>query len=108
MKERTKIVTLLNDSSFVGKQVTACGWVRTLRDGANNAFVALNDGSCLSNLQLFINKESLNDTLKSQFATISTGASLVVQGVLKESPAKGQTVELEVASFTVIGLSPSD
>ena len=32
-----------------GKEVTICGWVRSFRA---NRFVAMNDGSCLANIQV--------------------------------------------------------
>ncbi|MCL2520652.1 MAG: asparagine--tRNA ligase [Spirochaetaceae bacterium] len=108
MKDRIKIISLLHDSSYLGKQLTIYGWARTVRDGAQTSFIALNDGSCLSNLQLIIDKNNLNDNLKDEFNKISTGASLMAVGRLQESPAKGQSVELVVDSLKVLGIAPSD
>jgi asparaginyl-tRNA synthetase len=106
MKDRVKIVSLLNDSGFAGRKITACGWVRTLRNAKANAFIALNDGSCFASLQLFINKENFND--EAELNKVSTGASLLVTGVLQESPAAGQSVELAVERLKVLGEAPSD
>ncbi|MBQ4325981.1 MAG: asparagine--tRNA ligase, partial [Mailhella sp.] len=36
--------------------VTVCGWVRTRRDSKTFAFLELNDGSCLKNLQVIIDE----------------------------------------------------
>lgn len=85
----------------VDQTLTVCGWVRTKRDTGSFSFVELNDGSCLRNLQV-IAAETL-DNYSSEIKNIGTGASVVVRGALKESPAKGQAVELHADSFLVIG-----
>lgn len=36
-------------SRFDGKEVTVCGWVRTLRDSKAFGFIELNDGSFFKN-----------------------------------------------------------
>ena len=53
------IAEILKDSSFVGKEVTVCGWVRTSRDSKNMAFIELNDGTSLKHLQIVIDKSVL-------------------------------------------------
>ncbi|HEQ71605.1 MAG TPA: asparagine--tRNA ligase, partial [Spirochaetia bacterium] len=37
--------------------LSVTGWIRTVRDSKEFAFAELNDGSCLSNLQLFLDKK---------------------------------------------------
>ena len=93
---RERIVNL-RDESRIGEAVTVAGWVRTFR---NDTFIALNDGSCLGNLQLVIDRESTSDAVKKQ---ISTGASIVAEGTLERSQGRGQAVELQVKSFEVLG-----
>ena len=39
-------------SQLEGKTITVCGWVKTIRDSKALGFIALNDGSCFSNLQV--------------------------------------------------------
>jgi len=46
-----------NPAEYVGKSVTVCGWVRTARDSKTVAFIEINDGTRLGNLQLIIDKE---------------------------------------------------
>lgn len=85
-----------------GQTVTACGWVRTKRDGKNISFIALNDGSCLSNLQVVVDKENgsvSNETL----ARCGTGASLQVTGKLVASEGGGQNAEIHADTITVLG-----
>lgn len=83
-------------------EVTVCGWVRTRRDSKNAfSFIELNDGSCMKNLQIVVDgglpgyEEAIRDA--------TTGASLSVTGTLKESPGKGQRIELHASAFHVIG-----
>ena len=70
------IAEILKDSSFVGKEVTVCGWVRTSRDSKNMAFIELNDGTSLKHLQIVIDKSVLSDI--SEF--LKLGTSLKVEG----------------------------
>jgi len=98
MKKRIK--TILLDKP-VGQTATVAGWVRTKRDTGSFSFIEVNDGSCLANLQI-IAEEKL-DNYGSEIKQLSTGSSVVVEGELKESPAKGQDVELHALSFRVIG-----
>jgi asparaginyl-tRNA synthetase len=79
----------------IGTTLTVQGWVRTFR---NEQFIALNDGSCISNLQIVVNANSLNE---SDAKRIYTGTSISATGVVTESLGKGQAVEL-VASFVEI------
>ena len=80
------------------------GWVRTLRNGKAVSFAELNDGSCLSSLQLVFDCGMDN---YADLAGVATGACLRVCGALVESPAKGQQWELRVSDFTVLGNADS-
>lgn len=102
---KTRIKSILATEP-VEKVLTVCGWVRTKRDTGSFSFVEINDGSCLSNLQI-IASESL-DNYAEEIRNLGTGASVVVRGVLKESPAKGQAVELHADSFLVTGEANAD
>ncbi|OQY24327.1 MAG: asparagine--tRNA ligase [Desulfobacteraceae bacterium 4572_35.2] len=81
------------------------GWVRTLRAGKTVSFIELNDGSCLSSLQLVLNDELENYSL---MAKMGTGACVRVCGNLVDSPAKGQRWELQVTAIEQIGAADSD
>lgn len=87
------------------ESVDVRGWVRTLRAGKSVSFIELNDGSCLSSLQLV-----LDDTLEnySLMAKMATGACVQVTGNLVPSPAKGQQWELQVTTIVQVGASDSD
>jgi asparaginyl-tRNA synthetase len=94
--ERERIIHL-RDEAHIGSTVTVCGWVRTFR---NDTFIALNDGSCLDNLQLVINREATPDDVKRR---LTTGAAIQATGLLKESQGRGQKTELEVHSLDILG-----
>src|SRR5665213_4601123 len=84
------------------QELTVMGWVRTFR---NNQFVALNDGSTNSNLQIVLELGKFDDTLLKR---INTGAALKVSGNLVASLGKGQKVELKAQLVTVLGDSDAE
>ncbi len=84
----------------VGSDVTLRGWVRSRRDSKGITFVELNDGSRFKGMQLVVDAGTVpEDTLKQ----VTTGSSIAASGVLVESPAKGQAVELKVAAIHLYG-----
>lgn len=83
--------------------VTIQGWVRTKRELKNFAFMEVNDGSSLANLQVVLDPD-LPD-YQALLEKLNTGASVEVQGVLVPSPGKGQSVELKASSLKVYGES---
>lgn len=84
---KVHIKDILNDDS-IGKCLTINGWIKFIRKQSDITFIALNDGSSLTNLQIVVNK---NIQLQNG---CNIGASLKVKGKLVKSPAKGQLVEL--------------
>lgn len=91
-----RIVSLL-DPAHVGRTVTVHGWVRTFR---NNRFLAVNDGSCIQNLQLVVDHENMDEALLKR---LTTGTSVRATGELVESQGKGQATEVNVISLEVLG-----
>jgi asparaginyl-tRNA synthetase len=86
----------------IGKTARVQGWVRTRRDSKGGfSFIELNDGSCQSNLQIVAPAALAN--YESEIKKLPTGASITVEGEVKESPAKGQATELHAANLDVIG-----
>ena len=73
------------------------GWVRTFRA---NRFIALNDGSCLQNIQCVVDFESVDEALLKR---ITTGAAVHIKGALVESQGKGQSVEVQVSFIEILG-----
>ncbi len=83
------------------ESLTIKGWVRTKRELKGFAFIEVNDGSFLANLQVVLNSDlpDYEDILKQ----LNTGASVEVSGVLVASPAKGQRIELKASTVKVYG-----
>lgn len=83
-----------------GTQASAYGWVKTRRDSKGISFVQLSDGSCFKDLQVVVDAGVIEaDTLK----LITTGASVRFDGVIVESPAAGQAVELKATGVELFG-----
>ena len=80
--------------------ITVKGWVRTKRGNKNVAFIALNDGSCVANIQVVVDLATADEEVLKQ---ITTGACIRVDGKLVESPASGQGVEVQASSIEVYG-----
>ncbi len=83
------------------ESVTIQGWVRTKRELKEFTFVEVNDGSSLANLQVVLNPDLPN--YAEVLERLNTGASVEVAGVLVESPAKGQRIELKAKEVKVYG-----
>ena len=97
------IKEILKDASYIGTQVTVCGWVRTSRDSKNMAFIELNDGTSLSHLQIVIDKSKLSDI--SSF--MPGGTALKVIGTVVKG-AVNNAVEVNADEITLLGECPSD
>lgn len=68
----------------IGTTITVKGWVRSFR---SNRFIALNDGSCLANIQCVIDFEKEDEK---QLKRVTTGSSLAITGVLTESKGRAK------------------
>src|SRR5476651_469972 len=96
MGQRIKIKALL-ESKETNREVTVKGWVRTFR---NNQFIALNDGSTNSNIQVVVDFENTDAALLKR---LTTGAAISVFGHLVASLGKGQTVEVKAKTIEILG-----
>ncbi|MBL8064354.1 MAG: asparagine--tRNA ligase [Chthonomonadaceae bacterium] len=83
-----------------GGGAEAYGWVKTRRDSKEVSFVQLNDGSCFQDLQIVLEAGTVADDLLKK---LSTGACVRFEGILVESPAAGQTVELKATALELLG-----
>lgn len=109
---KTQLIKDLLVSDPDGREVTVCGWVRTMRDSKNLVFIQVNDGSCFANIQITYDRNnpgSANPTdIENELKRISTGASICATGKIIPSPASGQAVEVTLSTLSVVGESPSD
>jgi asparaginyl-tRNA synthetase len=102
--KRTKIARILSEPDKPQDDVIVMGWVRTRRDSPNMAFLEVNDGSSLPNLQIFVEGPERFPDL----AEIRLGASVRAKGNLVPVPERPHKIELHPKELTLIGGSPSD
>ena len=100
--KRIEIIDLFKETikDSIGKEICVKGWVRTKRGNKYVAFIALNDGSTIKNIQVVADVEKFSEDILKR---ITTGACLRVNGLLVESMGKGQSVEIQANEIEVYG-----
>ena len=99
--KRTKIKDLLAGDKL-NYEATVMGWVRTFR---NNQFIALNDGSTNSNIQVVAELGKFEEVILKR---ITTGAAIKVKGEIIASLGKGQKIELKATEIEILGDSDAE
>lgn len=99
---RTPIAQILS-SEEVPDSVLVQGWVRTKRDSKAFSFIELNDGSCLSNLQIIA--DAVLPEYEDAVLHLTTGASVSVKGKIVPSEGKGQKWEMQATEVNLLGLA---
>ena len=85
-----------------GAAVTVRGWVRTRRDSKGDfSFLELNDGSCMKGVQVVCDASLAN--YESEVKRLTTGCCVRIEGELRQSPGKGQAVEILARKADVLG-----
>jgi asparaginyl-tRNA synthetase len=97
--ERYRVRDLL-EMDPTGEPVLCKGWIRTARDSKNIIFFEVNDGSCMKNLQVILDKANFSDT---DLGGLQNGSSVEIEGPLVESPGKNQKVEMHCSAVRIIG-----
>ena len=97
----TTVLKILNELKK-NQTIEVCGWVKTFRA---NRFIALNDGSCLENIQCVIDFENTDDNILKK---ITTGSSVKISGKIVESKGTKQTIEIQVNKIDILGESNPD
>jgi len=102
MLDSTLRVKALLDRRDFGASVTAHGWVKTRRDSKGGfSFLEISDGSTMTGIQVIA--ENTLPNYESEVLRLTTGCSLRVEGLLRESPGAGQAVEILAQKLEVIG-----
>ena len=98
--DRMKIAAIFADQEQLGgKEITVCGWARTIRDMKTFGFIELNDGSCFRNLQVVMSADELHNY--KEIASQNVGAALIVRGTVVLTPEAKQPLELKAAEIEV-------
>ena len=100
--KHTDIKNLLNTKAE-NQEVTVCGWVRTSRNSKSVAFIEVNDGTSLKNIQVVVDKSADTD-----YKVARVGTSVKVTGVLVEG--RNNTVEINAlpTGVEILGVCPED
>lgn len=96
---RVKIKSIL-ELNPIGKELTLMGWVRTKRSNKNVSFLAINDGSILTNYQVVADPVVISEEILKK---CTTGACLKITGTVVESQGSGQNSELNAKFIEVLG-----
>ena len=98
--QERNIIRDIIKSTKLDIDVLVKGWVRTKRGNKNVAFIALNDGSIIHNLQIVVDVPNFEEELLKK---ITTGACIAVEGKLVKSGGQGQSVEVVASKIEVYG-----
>ena len=102
--KRTEIKTLLKDIA-VGTEVNVRGWVRTKRASKNVAFIALNDGSAIHNIQIVVDMALADAKF---LPKVTTGAAISVTGEVVASQGSNQSIEVTAKKLEILGEANPD
>ncbi len=97
--KRSTVKELLS-ATEKNKEVLLKGWVRTRRGNNQVAFIAVNDGTIIHNIQVVADLTSFPEELMKR---VTTGSSISVTGMMVESMGKGQTVDIQASKLEVLG-----
>ena len=97
--KRIRIADLFTQKP-IGEVVNVKGWVRTKRGNKQVAFIALNDGTTIKNIQVVADLANFDEE---QMRLVTTGACLSVVGELVASQGGGQDIEIQCKEFEVYG-----
>ena len=102
---KTPRIAEILKSGETDRDITVQGWVRTKRGNKNVVFIAMNDGSCVANIQVVVDPTAFDENMLKQ---ITTGACLRVDGRLVKSLGAGQGVEVQASKIEIYGTADPD
>ena len=105
--DRLLIKQLFAESdSYAGKQVTVCGWAKTIRDSKVFGFIELNDGSCFKSVQIVFEQGQIDNF--EEITKLNVGSALVVRGTVVLTPENKQPLEIKACQIDIEGRSTPD
>lgn len=103
----TTVKSIYRDTAaYANKEVSIGGWIRTMRVSKNFGFIELNDGSFFKTIQVVFEADTLSNY--TEITKQCVGASLVVKGIVLETPDAKQPFELKATEIAVEGTSTPD
>ena len=91
--------------SYLDKEVTVGGWVRSVRDSKTFGFIVMNDGTYFETLQIVYHDDLDNFTAISK---LNVGSSIIVTGKLVATPEAKQPFEIQAEHIDIEGTSTPD
>ncbi len=91
--------------SYLGKEISIGGWVRSIRDSKAFGFIVVSDGSYFDTLQVVYHDTMANFA---EISKLNVGAAIIVNGTLVATPEAKQPFEIQAAEVTVEGASAPD
>ncbi len=91
--------------SYLEKEITVGGWVRSIRDSKTFGFLVLHDGTFFETLQVVF-----HDTMDNykEICHLNGGAAVIVTGTLVSTPEAKQPFEIQASEIKVEGDSTPD
>ncbi len=106
MYKKSLISTLyVNYKELADQKITVNGWIRTSRKSKNFGFIEINDGSCMSNMQV-VYDDSLDNF--NAIDKIGISSAIEIKGVLRSTEGAKQAFELFAEEINVLGDAASD
>ena len=102
---KTQRIAEILKSTTTDYDITVKGWVRTKRGNKNVAFIALNDGSCVGNIQVVVDLQKIQEE---ELKAVTTGSCIRVDGKLVKSLGAGQGVEVQAEKIEIYGTADPD
>lgn len=96
----------MQTADYENKEITVCGWVKTIRDSKALGFIEINDGSCFKNLQIVFEDGKI-DNFK-DVCKFNVGSALVITGTLIPTPNAKQPFELHAGKIMLEGASTTN
>ena len=104
--EFTTVRELYHDrASYMGKEITVGGWVRSNRDSKTFGFIVLHDGTFFETLQIVYSDQLENFA---DICKMNVGAAVIVTGMLVETPNAKQPFEIQASKVELEGASTPD
>ena len=91
--------------SYIGKEISIGGWVRSNRDSKAFGFLMISDGTYFDQLQVVYHDDMPNFA---EIAKVKVGAALVIRGTLVATPQAKQPFEIQASEISIEGPSASD
>ncbi|MEN6390924.1 MAG: asparagine--tRNA ligase [Syntrophomonas sp.] len=105
--EKVAVRQLVRSSQdYAGQYIEINGWIRSNRDQKSFGFIALNDGTHFSTIQVVYDRDSLDNF--EDVARFRVGSAVTVRGSMVLTPRAKQPFEIKAREIILEGDAPED